>query len=117
MKLSPHVTIYRFPPSAITSVMNRATGVYLSALYVGTGMFLWTPYRFDKIPYQDIVEGSVVGSFVYHTLGGLRHFVWDVKPSLMTKSFAKWSSVGLLVSSLGLTSSYMYIKKKKPTIK
>lgn len=29
--LSPHVTIYKFPAAALTSIVNRVTGVALSA--------------------------------------------------------------------------------------
>ena len=29
--VSPHVTIYAFPPAALTSITNRVTGVGLSA--------------------------------------------------------------------------------------
>jgi hypothetical protein len=29
--VSPHVTIYKFPVTALTSITNRATGVALSA--------------------------------------------------------------------------------------
>ena len=116
MKVSPHVLIYRFPLSAITSILNRGTGLYLSAVYVGTGIATLTPYSFQDIPYRPVVESTVVGCLVYHTLGGLRHFVWDIKPSLMTKSFAVNSSIGLLLSSLGITASYFYTKTREQTI-
>ncbi len=115
MKLSPHVSIYRFPLSAVTSILNRGTGCYLSGVFVGTGISYLTPFSIETIP--DSVEATVAGCLIYHTLGGVRHYVWDLKPSWMTTSFAKWSSVGLLLSSFGMTSSYIYLKSKNSYIK
>jgi succinate dehydrogenase (ubiquinone) cytochrome b560 subunit len=115
MKLSPHVSIYRFPLSAVTSILNRGTGCYLSGVFIGTGISYLTPFPLKEIP--EYVEASVAGSLIYHSLGGIRHCVWDLKPSLMTNSFAKWSSVGLLLSSFGITSSYIYLKNKNHWIK
>ena len=37
-KLSPHVTIYKFPITAISSIATRLSGVYLSGLFIGGGI-------------------------------------------------------------------------------
>ena len=36
-QLSPHVQIYRFPVTAVTSIMTRVTGVGLTGLYLAGG--------------------------------------------------------------------------------
>ena len=38
MKISPHVNIYKFPITAISSITNRISGLYL------TGVFIWWIY-------------------------------------------------------------------------
>ena len=37
-KLSPHVTIYKFPITAISSIATRLSGVYLFGLFIGGGI-------------------------------------------------------------------------------
>lgn len=113
-KLSPHVTIYRFPLAAISSITNRLTGLYLSGAFVGVGISLLTPY---EIPFPPSIEAGTVGALVYHTLGGIRHHVWDFKPNLMTNSIAHRSSIALAFSSIGITTAYMHLKTSKPAIK
>ena len=112
-KLSPHVTIYRFPTAAISSITNRLSGLYLSGVFVGVGISFLTPY---EIRFPRYIEAGTVGAIVYHTLGGIRHFVWDFKPNLMTNSIAHFSSIGLAVSSIGITTAYMHLKTSKPRI-
>jgi succinate dehydrogenase/fumarate reductase cytochrome b subunit len=45
-KISPHVSIYKFPITAVTSILNRGTGVALSGMYVLAG----TSLAFGKKP-------------------------------------------------------------------
>ena len=69
-------------------------------------------------PIMDIFcQLDSVGAIVYHTLGGIRHHVWDFKPNLMTNSIAHFSSIGLAVSSIGITTAYMHLKTSKLRIK
>ena len=37
-KISPHVQIYKFPITAISSITNRVTGLALTGYYLGFGM-------------------------------------------------------------------------------
>ena len=97
-KLSPHVTIYRFPLAALSSITNRLTGLYLSGAFVAVGITSMTSYQMPTHPF---LESVTAGCLCYHTLGGIRHYVWDWKPSLMTNTIARSSSVGLLATSIG----------------
>lgn len=73
------------PPNAVSSVVNRATGVALSVGATGAGWLALTgdlPAAVDAwagahpllaLP----AKGIVAFPFVYHWAGGLRHLWWD----------------------------------------
>ena len=127
MKISPHVFIYRFPIGAISSITNRVTGLYLTGIFLGTGIYQYCPIDYEeklkKIgkPYQSILIYSILFSSCYHTLGGIRHFIWDKKPSLITTKITTKSSYLLFGTSIGLSyflekminHKSKYLKKKE----
>ena len=85
--MSPHLQVYRPQLTSILSIMNRVTGIALSA---GTLLFVWWlaaaatgPQAFDRVQW---FIGSPIGLFVlfgwtaalfYHFWGGIRHLAWD----------------------------------------
>ena len=85
--LSPHLQVYRPQLTSVLSIMNRVTGMAISA---GTLLFVWWlaaaatgPQAFDRV--QGFI-GSPVGLFVlfgwtaalfYHFYAGIRHLAWD----------------------------------------
>ena len=86
--LSPHLTIYRPQLTSITSIFVRITG---NALLVGALMVVWwfaaaaagpeafaTANNFVTSWFGDLVLFGSVACLWYHTLGGLRHLVWDL---------------------------------------
>ena len=105
-KISPHVQIYRFPITAITSITNRVTGLGLTGIFVGSGLISLAGYdpveEYKKLkePYKTLLNYTVTFPTVYHTYGGIRHFIWDKYPSLLNNSAVKRSSFVLLGSSL-----------------
>jgi len=85
--LSPHLQVYEKSLTMTLSIVHRITGV---ALYAGTLLLVWwlTAAAISE-PYFDMVQ-SVFGSWpgklvlfgftwalIHHTLGGIRHLVWD----------------------------------------
>ena len=71
-----------------------------------------------KKPYSSMIIYSVLFSSCYHTLGGIRHFIWDKKPSLITTKITTRSSYLLFGSSFAL--SYLFekmINKKSNSLK
>lgn len=85
--LSPHLTIYRQPLTAITSILTRITG---NALIVTAFFIVWWLGAAATGPeYFAFVNGlatSMVGDVVftlsllgvwYHYLAGLRHLIYD----------------------------------------
>lgn len=85
--LSPHLQVYTPQLTSILSIMNRVTGLAVSA---GTLLLVWWlvaaasgPGAFERV--QSFI-GSPIGLFMlfgwtaslfYHFFGGLRHLAWD----------------------------------------
>ncbi len=107
--LSPHVTIYKFPITALTSITNRATGVLFSSIYVLSGLSCYTNINFKK--YYNLqndyvkkcINYSILFPINYHTLGGIRHFIWDKNPKFLKNISVSRSSYFLLFGSIGFT--------------
>ena len=107
-QLSPHVQIYRFPVTAITSIMTRVTGAGLTGLYLAGGTACLSGLNIEKYynqlpsPIHKAIRYVGIYTGVYHTLGGIRHFVWDAYPQLLTNVKVTRVSYGMLgVSVLG----------------
>jgi len=112
--ISPHVNIYKFPITAISSIGNRITGLALTGGYVISGTMLLcnkNPVEYynklDKYSKTIVNYGLIFPSF-YHTYGGIRHFLWDKYPQLLTNVKVKRSSIGLI--SISILSSFIYGK-------
>lgn len=85
--LSPHLQIYRKQLNSATSILNRITGIAM----LGSALLIvwWLLAAATGVAYFDLVDGlmtSLLGDVVmtlsvlglwYHTLGGLRHLIWD----------------------------------------
>ncbi len=85
--MSPHLQVYRPQLTSVLSIMNRVTGLALSA---GTLMLVWWlaaaatgPQAFGRVQW---FIGTPVGLFVlfgwtaalfYHFWAGIRHLAWD----------------------------------------
>tara|TARA_B100000900_G_scaffold363130_1_gene336890 strand:- start:505 stop:891 length:387 start_codon:yes stop_codon:yes gene_type:complete len=113
-KISPHVNIYKFPITAVSSIANRITGLALTGGYIASGAMLLcnkNPIEYynklEKYPKMAINYGLLFPSF-YHTYGGIRHFLWDKYPHLLTNVKVQRSSFGLI--SISLLSSFIYEK-------
>ena len=110
MKISPHVNIYKFPITAISSITNRISGLYLTGVFISGGFLLgmdkknYILEKYEKLEnYQKkIVNYSLVFPVTYHTIGGIRHFIWDKNPKLITNKFGHRSSIAIFGLSLTL---------------
>eukprot|EP00462_Mataza_sp_D1_P022361 CAMPEP_0175141858 /NCGR_PEP_ID=MMETSP0087-20121206/12387_1 /TAXON_ID=136419 /ORGANISM="Unknown Unknown, Strain D1" /LENGTH=161 /DNA_ID=CAMNT_0016425417 /DNA_START=30 /DNA_END=515 /DNA_ORIENTATION=+ len=111
--ISPHVTIYKFPPSAISSIVNRATGVGMSA---GFGFFslyalggscdipcLMDSFKTSAPILVPVAKTVVAFPIIYHYAAGLRHLYWDKTAQHLDLKSVEMSSYGLLGSSAFLT--------------
>jgi succinate dehydrogenase / fumarate reductase cytochrome b subunit len=100
--LSPHLGVYRWAPTMLASILNRATGIALS---VGAVMLVWwlvaaatgpeafaTVQNFLGSPLGLLMLLGWTASLFFHLFGGLRHLAWDhgflfAKPSLNPVSY------------------------------
>ena len=104
--LSPHLTVYRMPLTAITSILTRITG---NALLVSALLVVWwllaaatSPEAFAT---ADAFLTGIFGKLVlllsllglwYHTLAGLRHLIWAnaVMLDVATAERLSWGVIG-----------------------
>jgi succinate dehydrogenase / fumarate reductase, cytochrome b subunit len=85
--LSPHLSIYRWPITMVSSILHRATGVAMSV-----GFVLFVIWLADTASGPDAYAAladamrSLLGkillvgwswAFFYHLSNGIRHLVWD----------------------------------------
>jgi succinate dehydrogenase / fumarate reductase cytochrome b subunit len=85
--LSPHVTIYRWPITAIMSILHRATGVGLAfGAVLGVWWFLAAATDPEYFALVDGLLTSWIGGLIlllslaalwYHFCNGIRHLFWD----------------------------------------
>ncbi len=110
--ISPHVSIYRFPSTAISSIFNRITGVAMSGLFITTGTICFIDK--EKILYdtwdkqnrfiKQSIKTGLAFPFTFHTIGGIRHFLWDKYPTLLSnKNYVNRSSTAIFFSSFILS--------------
>jgi|SRR5690606_4551874 len=85
--LSPHLSIYKFKYTLVTSILNRLTGLALS---VGLLLLVYWlaaaatgPEAYSEAsaalshPLAKLVFAALLFAFAYHLIAGIRHLVWD----------------------------------------
>jgi succinate dehydrogenase / fumarate reductase cytochrome b subunit len=110
--LSPHLSIYRFQFTMLTSIMHRITGVGLAvAAALVVWWFLALATSEDYFKTADAVLNSVLGSIIliialwglsYHLCNGIRHLLWDIGKGLDLKT-AYASAIGVFAGSAVIT--------------
>ena len=111
--LSPHLTIYRPQMTSISSIFVRITG---NALLVSTLLLIWwllaassSAAAFAVADYVitswfgDIIMVLSLWALWYHTLGGVRHLIWDTGRGLELKSAERMGWM-MIIGSLVLTA-------------
>ena len=94
--MSPHLQVWRWHVTMLTSILHRVTGVglYLGALIVAAWAISLAsgPEAYETFK---ALLGSPLGKFVmlgmslsyfYHLANGVRHLVWDLGHGLDVKS-------------------------------
>ena len=109
--LSPHLTIWRWGPHMVVSILHRATGIALSI--AGLAILTWWlmalalgPHAyaaFDKAAHNPIGIIILIGltwSFFQHLLSGIRHLVMDSGEAFelgINKTFALLTIAGSII--------------------
>ena len=118
--VSPHVTIYAFPITALTSIANRATGMCLSFGCLGLGVMEMAGGSGSALSFVETLGQSsfliaapakfcVAFPLTYHYLGGVRHMLWDRNPDMLTNEDTEKASYALLASSTVLSGIMMFV--------
>jgi succinate dehydrogenase / fumarate reductase cytochrome b subunit len=119
--LSPHLTIWKWGPHMLVSILHRVTGTGLAL--IGAGLFTWwlaaaasgaeayaTFVSWAMWKWALIVPVGLTWAAWQHILSGLRHFVMDIGAGyeLQANRFWAWMTlVGSLLLTI-LTWAYIY---------
>lgn len=109
--MSPHLQVWKFHPTMLSSILHRATGV---ANAVGLAMVIgWlfaTTSGAEAFEGYDAFFSSLIGklmlfgftvSIFYHFANGLRHLIWDAGKGFAPKVANFWSIFSIVASVLG----------------
>ena len=119
--LSPHLTIWRWGPHMVVSILHRATGIALSV--AGLAILTWwlfavssgadTYDSFSKLAVSPVGLVVLVGltwSFFQHLLSGIRHLVMDTGAAFelgLNRAFAILTIIGSFLLT-ALTWFYVF---------
>ena len=116
--LSPHLSIYRWPVTMVSSILHRATGIGLAV-----GFVVFVAWVFDAASgpaayatFIDAIDTTIgrillVGwswAFFYHLLNGIRHLVWDTGRGFEIEQ-ATASAWFVVVASIVLTAAFWWV--------
>ena len=85
--LSPHLGVYKFKYTLLSSILNRFTGLGLSVGFIVLVYWLFSvaggagpQARVQQLldtPVARLFLAAMVFCFSYHLIAGIRHLVWD----------------------------------------
>jgi succinate dehydrogenase / fumarate reductase cytochrome b subunit len=117
--LSPHLTIWKWGPHMLVSILNRITGAGVAT--VGAAVLVWWLVAAATSPeaYRTFTDwatswfGIVIGvglswAFFQHTLAGLRHLVMDIGAGFELRSNKMWANVTML-GAIALTALFWFV--------
>ena len=123
--LSPHLTIWRWGPHMVVSILHRATGTALSI--AGLAILAWwlmavaeggdAYTHFTKLaggPVGLVVLIGLTWSFFQHLLSGIRHLAMDTGAAFelgVNKTFAILTLVGSVILTAAL---WVYVLEMRP---
>jgi succinate dehydrogenase / fumarate reductase cytochrome b subunit len=118
--LSPHLTIWKWGPHMLVSILHRITGAGLAL--VGGGILLWWLYAAATGPeaygtfagwamwkWSLVVWIGLTWAFFQHLLSGLRHFVMDTGAGFELGTNKFWALMTLLWAILLTLALWAYI--------
>ncbi len=109
--MSPHLTIWKWGPHMLVSIVHRVTGTGLAV--VGGGLLVWWLLAAAEGPesYSTFAEWAgwrwsllvwipLSWALFQHTLSGLRHFVMDIGAGYELSTNKFWANMTLAGSVL-----------------
>lgn len=118
--LSPHLTIWRWGPHMLVSILHRATGTGLAI--AGGLLFVWwlMAAASGKEAYDTfhgyatwwpgyVVAIGLTWSFFQHMCSGIRHFVMDAGAGFELKTNRFWARMTIVGSVLLTAVAWGYV--------
>jgi succinate dehydrogenase / fumarate reductase cytochrome b subunit len=118
--LSPHLTIWKWGPHMLVSILHRITGAGLAL--VGGFILVWWLYAAARGPeayahfagwatwkWALIVWIGLTWATFQHSLSGLRHFVMDAGAGYELKANRAWSVTTLALAIILTVLMWTYI--------
>ena len=118
--LSPHLTIWRWGPHMLVSILHRITGTGLATL--GALAFVWWlaaaatgPEAYENFRdhadnwYGIVIWVGLSWAFFQHALSGLRHFVMDIGAGFELSANKFWATMTLLGSAALTALLWFYL--------
>lgn len=118
--LSPHLTIWKWGPHMLVSILHRITGTGLAI--IGAGMFLWwlTAAAGGADSYANfmgwatwkwmlIIWIGLTWAMFQHMFSGLRHYVMDIGAGYELKTNKFWAMATLFAAILLTAALWAWI--------
>ena len=109
--LSPHMTIWKWHPTMLSSILHRATGIILYfgllKLCIGLALLAAGPAAFNQVegllysPLGAISFFVVSGVLLYHLLNGIKHLIWDAGKGFDPQKSNTMSLLIILAAAIG----------------
>jgi succinate dehydrogenase / fumarate reductase, cytochrome b subunit len=124
--LSPHLSVYKFKYTLVTSILNRLAGLVLAVglLILAYWLVALAGGARAYAQARSILSFGVfrtlyfllLAAFVYHLVAGVRHLVWDCGVGLerATARRSAWIVAGISVA-LTLILAYFLLAPGMPT--
>jgi succinate dehydrogenase / fumarate reductase cytochrome b subunit len=122
--LSPHLTIWRWGPHMLVSILHRVTGSGLAT--VGAIALVWwlvaastgpdSYAAFTKFAtswFGIVIWVGLSWALFQHTLSGLRHFVMDIGAGFEIRKNKFWAMMTLAGSTFLTVVLWLYIALEK----
>ena len=118
--LSPHLSVYKWGPHMLVSILHRMTGAGLAT--IGAAALVWWlaaaaggPEAYDYFRgwatswYGIVVAVGLTWAFFQHLLSGLRHLVMDIGAGFEIERNKFWATMTLAGALLLTAGLWLYI--------
>ncbi|NNC36102.1 MAG: succinate dehydrogenase, cytochrome b556 subunit [Hyphomonadaceae bacterium] len=116
--MSPHLSAWKWHPTMLSSILNRATGIVLYfavlAICVGLAFMAAGPEGFEKAksviytPFGAVLFFAFAGIIKYHLFNGVRHLFWDAGKGFDPK-FSNTLSILIIVAAALAAAALTYL--------
>ena len=115
--LSPHLSVYKFKYTLVSSIVNRFTGLVLTAGFLVLLYWIMAIFRGPQAYARaevvlthsifKLVLSGFIFAFSYHLIAGIRHLIWDTGRGMERRQsqLSAWAVGG---SSVLLTLAIAY---------